>query len=177
MIIIRLSYSLLSTDFVDKKIRKNGGKKTKKWWIEMYVLRFPSVTTWMQSLLRVVIGHLHSAPERFVPGCKFWSNGAPTSSLLSSERERRKKKSKYIIQIWHEKWSAFDGGLVVVVYLCNKNNTTVEKGSLNHYSAPKDVIVNLCLLSGNAYYIYHPITECLRFCRCYRSTTTGKERY
>ena len=103
--------------------------------------------------------------------------GLPLAAYCQANEKEGKKKSKYIIQIWHEKWSAFDGGLVVVVYLCNKNNTTVEKGSLNHYSAPKDVIVNLCLLSGNTYYIYHPITECLRFCRYYRSTTTGKERY
>ncbi len=79
----------------------------------MYVLRFPSVTTWIQSLLRVVIGHLHSAPERFVPGCKFWSNGAPTSSLLihSEKNKKKEKKNKYIIQIWQEEEQAvFDGG-------------------------------------------------------------------
>lgn len=57
----------------------------------MYVLRLPSVTTWTQSSFRVVMGHLHSAPERLVPGCKFWSSGAPTSNLLSKHKQERKK--------------------------------------------------------------------------------------
>ena len=68
------------------------------------LLRLPSVTTWMQSSLRVVMGHLHSAPERFVPGCKFWSSGAPTSNLFFPKQITKKKmvKCKYIIQIWQE---------------------------------------------------------------------------
>lgn len=37
----------------------------------MYLLRFPSVTTCVQSSYNEVNGHFHNAPDWFVPGCKF----------------------------------------------------------------------------------------------------------
>jgi hypothetical protein len=114
-----------------KEIKKKNNLKfkNKNEWIEMYVLRFPSVTTWMQSSLRVVIGHLHSAPERLVPGCKFWSSGAPTSNLLllfffSTKKENKKEKKrqgKYIIQIWQEKRQSLQF-LCTSVYIHPPNN-------------------------------------------------------
>ena len=56
------------------------------------------------------MGHLQSAPERLVPGCKFWSSGAPTSNLFFFFWKNKKKKrikvkwkpwgGSYIIRIW-----------------------------------------------------------------------------
>lgn len=46
--------------------------------------RRPSVMTWVQSFELNVIGHLNNAPDRFVFGCKFWPNGAPTNILEKS---------------------------------------------------------------------------------------------
>jgi hypothetical protein len=44
------------------------------------------------------MGHLHSAPERLVPGCKFWSSGAPTSNLYpnANKKEKKLRLGKYI---------------------------------------------------------------------------------
>ena len=53
-------------------------------------LRLPSVTTWTQSFVSVVMGHFQRAPERFVPGCKFSSNGAPTSNLKLQQKRKKK---------------------------------------------------------------------------------------
>lgn len=52
--------------------------------------RRPSVITWMQSFEFCVIGHLNNAPDRFVPGWRFWPSGAPTRSL---QRKREQNKS------------------------------------------------------------------------------------
>lgn len=46
-----------------------------------YSRRLPSVMTCSQSSKFCVIGHLNSAPDRFVLGCKFCPKGAPTSNL------------------------------------------------------------------------------------------------
>ena len=92
------------------EIRRNEKKKKKEIGSRCYVLRLPSVTTWMQSSFLVVMGHLQSAPERLVPGCKFWSSGAPTSNLFFFFWKNKKKKrikvkwkpwgGSYIIRIW-----------------------------------------------------------------------------
>ena len=57
-------------------------------------LRLPSVTTWTQSFVSVVMGHFQRAPERFVPGCKFSSNGAPTSNLKLQQKRKKKIEKK-----------------------------------------------------------------------------------
>lgn len=65
----------------------------------------PSVITWVQSLWFCVIGHLKSAPDRFVFGCKFFPSGAPTNIL----REKKDKKhnsfqySMFIVILWKSK--------------------------------------------------------------------------
>lgn len=119
----------------------------------MYVLRLPSVTTWTQSSFRVVMGHLHSAPERLVPGCKFWSSGAPTSNLLSKHKQERKKNDGVNIS---SKYGRASGRVCTFFFhfyfrvhpytsihrATTKKKRTLEKGSLNHYTdkhtAPKD---------------------------------------
>lgn len=62
------------------------------------ILRRPSVITWTQSLEYVDIGHCHNAPDLFVPGCRFWSKGAPTS-ILQNNSQRVRLISKILKEI------------------------------------------------------------------------------
>ena len=174
MIIISIKLFFIVNRFCWQKIRKNGRKKTKN--DGSRCMYFVS-RRWRPGCSRCSVSS--SGTSTALPNGSFQAvSSGPTGLPLAAYCQANEKEGKKKKVNTSSKYGMKNGQrLMVVVYLCNKNNTTVEKGSLNHYSAPKDVIVNLCLLSGNAYYIYHPITECLRFCRCYRSTTTGKERY
>lgn len=51
--------------------------------------RRPSVITCSQSLLFWVSGHLNSAPDLFVCGCRFCPSGAPTNNLKEKEYKKR----------------------------------------------------------------------------------------
>lgn len=54
--------------------------------------RRPSVMTWVQSFGNGVIGHLNKAPLRFVAGCRFCPNGAPTKILKTKAKKKKRKK-------------------------------------------------------------------------------------
>lgn len=59
----------------------------------------PSVMICSQSSWYCVIGHLYTAPERFVPGCKFWPSGAPTKIL---QWKKRRNENKNCVFYWVE---------------------------------------------------------------------------